>query len=229
VRIIIHVIGMLVFGALALLVPAWLYDARVSRPAPAALEPAPVTTGTSGRTAAVTGGRDALFSAALDGMRGNLDVFADAIQDGRRSDAAHALDAAYHLATVIRSATDGAATSLYERVIAARRALQNGDPSRAAAEATSAASLAARVRGGSAQPPADLSAYEGAVLLGPDGSVLGRVASVSADALTVEVGGSQWLGFIPNHGTASVQVPASAALFGPHSAVRGRMVVANLR
>ena len=93
-RISLHVLGMCVFGSVALLVPGWLYDARVMRPLPAAWQPEPAPTATSGRMIAPTG-QEALLSAAFRAAQTNLEFFVRQIHANRRPEAMHALDAAY--------------------------------------------------------------------------------------------------------------------------------------
>ena len=221
-RMLAHVVGMFVFGALALLVPGWLYNARVMQPAPAAPRTATTPTGTTGRHEAAA---SALLGEIDQGIRGNLETFVHEIGGGDRRQAMHALDAAYHLATVARAASGGAADPLYAQIVAARQAVQNDNRQAAFAHALTAATTRIPAAPATVPAAARLDDYEGATVLSPDGTRLGRVSHVSRDTLTIALGESRLLGLIPAGRTSTVTAVAADMAFGPSSRLRPRMIV----
>lgn len=214
-RIALHVLGMFLLGAAALTCVGLLYNARMNQrvPASAAL-PAPGPTGTSGSSA---GTSKASVDAALAGIRADLDFFADAIRDGRRSDAMRVLDGAYHVADVIRSASDRnpVATDLFDAVSSIRRAVQNGDDSDAIARARAASQRVAKAARLAARRPSRLEPFVGATVISSTGDNLGTVSNVSTDTVEAESGGLRnLLGFIDLQSGTIRAIPADAVVFG---------------
>jgi hypothetical protein len=225
-RLAMHVIGMTLLGCTALLVPGWLYDARIATPAPAAIAAEPLPVATSGGD--VRGHAATLIVEACRGIRVNLEVFLHAIDAGPRRDAMHALDAAYRLATVVHGAAGGAADPIYTHVVAARRAIQDADRQLASGEALIAATTATSIRLAASMPPPRPDAYSGAMVLRPDGSVAGRVASASGGTLHIARGESRFLGLIAVGRTSTTTVATTEALFGHSSHLAATMVVARV-
>lgn len=222
-RLLAHVIGMFVLGTVALLLPGWLYDMRVMQPAPAAAAMAGTPTGTTGRGAPAP---QALLADTYRGIRENLAAFVAHMRGGGRSEAMHALDSAYHLATVAQAATQGAASPVYTQVVAIRRAVQNNDQPAALWLGSSAPLSVIPI--GTTRPPAGLADYDGAVVLRPDGTRVGRVIGLSSTRLTIALGPPPLLGLIPTRHSGTTTAAAAEVLFGEVSRISPTMVIARI-
>ena len=219
-RLALHVIGMFVFGTAALLGAGWLYTARVATPAPAraALDAVPI--GSTGRAGPDDGAT--LFRATIVGIRGNLEIFVREVRANRR-EALRALDAAYHLSTVLGDTPGAAMPAFAADVRAVRRHVQNGRINDAIGKALEAAALSPHAA--APRTVSSLRDYVGATVLTPDGSTVGRVDGVDAGTLRLVIGPAKLLGFVPAGPAEVVRVVPADALFGPPSRVAATMIV----
>jgi len=213
------VITMWVLGLFLLALFAWATQWRTTASVPtvqSAGSSAPATTAAPGLAALTTGLQQTAASALAD------------MQAGHRSDASHALDAAYRLAQVGQENTSGPLKTAYVTTVnaieTARENLWNGNPDAAQTQLTTAgqaldqASNATETATSPEAPPEQVwGQYQGAQLLGPDGQVIGKVESIENPAdptVQVHLGkGTGVFGFITLGGRDTI-VPLDQILWG---------------
>lgn len=206
---------MVVLGLAALAVPAWLTEVRERSACPSAHvvateELPPLAT-----------------AAVVEGARAQIAHARDALRHGDRHEATEALDALRRLGRIDEAALPGAfSASLRRDVGRARTAFQQHDASAAVLALERAEEHLKDATGAVPHAPADVSDYEGAMLVDPEGRILGEVAKVDADHATVELGGTHdvWGVLELAHGT-KVEVPRETLVFGPARAVGPTMVL----
>lgn len=165
------------------------------------------------------------------------------LEQGKRTKAVHAMDAALRAAEIGKHVAQGAARMQFEQAVKAlkdaRHVLQMGRPEEAekrlvsAADALAHAGLqapaAAVAMGGQPPPKATWSAYRRAGLINAQGVRVGEVEEIreradsGAELVLVVGGGQDVLGFIDFGGTR-LTVPASAVLFGKPKTIGMTMV-----
>ena len=229
-RSLLHAIGMCALGAAALAGAGWAYDARVTTPLPVNTEP--VAVGTTGPVT-FAGARDRRLTAvntALRGLAADLRAGAEALST--RSDAAAPLlDGSWRVAQVIDFV--GARREDHElvrRVEAARRALQNGDPTEASRRAQLAARMADTISPASLRLLATSATYRGALVLDANGNRIGSVVDIDDVRVTIDTPAPTIvLGFsAPRRGTSSRDVPRDSVLLGQPRTAGQTMVLAPL-
>lgn len=214
-KIALHVLGMFLLGAVALICVGLLYHPRQRQriPVSSALSAA-APTGTSGSSLRVT---ETPAAAAVAGLRIDLEVFVNAMTDRRRADAMRALNGGYHVADVLHTASprDPAATAIFEALSDVRREIQNGHESKAVARAREASTHLADSSRLAAHRPSRLEPFVGATVISSTGDNLGTIKEVSSDAVQVESGGLRHLlGFIDLQSGTIHDVPTGDMLFG---------------
>ncbi|MBF5046528.1 MULTISPECIES: DUF4396 domain-containing protein [Myxococcaceae] len=203
--------AMALLGAAALVLPAWLTLLREGRP----LAQGAATAGLEG-----TGGSapPSVPAQLAQGLHGSLAAALAALQDGRRSDAVHALDAALRAAQVGKAALPHSAfAAALSQVRDIRRALHQGDEPEARAQLGALVARPLSVdREAPALLPGGLAAYRGAQVLDAHGARLGEVEGGRAGQLEVALGGARDLwGFVDLGARERRSVPAERVLLGP--------------
>lgn len=234
VRPALHVVGMFLLGAAALVLVGIGYNWRIARPiaAPETTAHAVGTTGmTSGdRPLVDNGSRSPEFSPVLAGIHANLQVFVGMIREHRAA-AVAALDGAFRVSRVLDQAAAGAdgPRVIRRRLDGARRALQNGDVAQAVAAAREAAGIAALPLPIDLRLPRDLSPYRDAVVLSNEGTRIGTVQSIDPDGgrLLVAAAGrmQDLLGFLSVSRTQTLAYATRGLVFGNPNSRRPMLVV----
>lgn len=214
-KIALHVVGMFVFGAAALTVPAVLDEVR---------------TGWSPETSVEDPSGEVPLAVLADGMVASAREAGKALEEGRRSVATHALDAAHRAAEAgLQSSRRGErfAAALY-RLERARLAVQDGDVHHAVRELghvrAAPGEEAPEPRSRTVRPED----YRGALLVDARGRRIGEVLSVEADEVTVRIGGwSDVMGLVDVDGETRT-LSRDALLFGEPRGIGSTLVAAPL-
>jgi hypothetical protein len=226
-RILWHVIGMLVFGIAALALPAWLAVLRMGQPVDV---PAPVVA----REVESTGPLDRLTvpERVWSGMQMSIRAARFHFNNGKRSEAMHALDAALRVAALGTRALPSQKPQFqdtHRRLKQARREIQNGHPALALHTLDS---MIERWSGGFAgltmdgAKHADGPAYKGAVVMDVYGARIGDVVRVDNRRMTIAIGGVRDVfGFLNLSPGNRVEVPVSQVLGGTLDPVKGAKVM----
>ena len=154
------------------------------------------------------------------GVQRDLQLAQTALQNGNQTELVRALDGARRVARVGRYAADPLFAKPLNGIERARRAIQDDDQTKAARaieEALGAVAAESPTGAGTlaARPlRRTLEKYKGAVVLDALGDRIGRVDSVSGDAVVVVLGGKQDVfGFI-NIGGTKVTLPVRTLVMG---------------
>lgn len=222
--VVLFSIGAIGFAALAVLV-----EYRIGQPLrPLAAAQAPQSTASQDSLALLTTGTQF----ALETARSNF-------EQGRRSEAVTALDAAMRTAEVGEYVAQGDRQSRFTRTLDAikrtRRALQNGNPSEAQRMLEEAATMLSPANAPAASTSAPMpaqdtwGAYNGATLINAAGVRLGEVDRIQpsgngAATAVVRLGNQDVLGF-PDLGGTQLTVPGDGLLFGNHQTLGSTFVV----
>jgi hypothetical protein len=200
--------AMVALGFGALVIPAWLTHAREGRPIGEASR-------TEASQAAPGAPAPRSGSGLLEGVHSSLAVALEGLDQGNRTKASLAMDAAMRAAEVATHAAPGSFYHALEQIRWARLALQQGNEEAsvkhlhlAARTLTPASNLAPPILG--------VQRYRGAKVLDPKGEIIGEVTGVSPNALGVALGGwrDSW-GFIDFGARRHIDVPIGDVAFGP--------------
>jgi hypothetical protein len=228
------VFGMTAGGLASLAVVGWLLQVRVGRPITG--EAGPI--GTFGTPEAMAAGGESGdrhgLQALADGSAFTVQAAQRALDEGRRSEAVRALDAARRATEVgFHAAADGRAPFqlAYRLIEQARHQLQNGNLAAAGQLLRDAGpALGSFTAGRQVDIGPDLSAWVGSTVIDSHGVRIGEVDKFSSPdreprQARLRLGGWQdFMGFL-DLGGREVLVPVDALLFGPTSHV-GRAMVA---
>ncbi len=182
-RLSLNIAGMFVFGAVALAIPAWLFEVRTGQPIQpeglaelAAVETLPLETDeTNGR----------LEAQARKGLFASIAIARSALQQDERSDAMRALDGAMRAAGVMDHAlANRQYRKLSKDIEEARHAVQNGQPNRAVAilTRTSQNFPAAET---TARQPSLRNGWKNATVIDARGVRLGELVAIADDGTVV--------------------------------------------
>ncbi len=219
-KIAVHLVAMVVLGALAFAAFGFLVEWRQDQPVevPASFP----------RDAASQGPPSAVLA---EGVGASAATSRQELDGGHRGKAMHALDAAVRGAVVGRAATAApvqwAFDHAWRMLEEARTDVEIGQPGAARthlAEVSDTMRRAVELARSSAEPatrPADLDAYGGADVLNALGARIGEIdhADVDASTVTIRLGGSPDVFGVLDLGGSSVTVDAAGLLFGEPGAV----------
>lgn len=221
------IVLMFVLGLVALAVPGWLFEVRSGVP----VVPPEVERVAGPRAPGGTRG-EGTGATLRRGFLDSLLAAREGLQEGRRSEAAHALDAAMRIGTVAKHAAPGPDPfeETHEELQRARHALQIGRPEEAiellgrAVRLLSAAD-AAEIRIPSAT---GVEGYDGAHLLDARGVRIGEVEGVEDGEAVIVLGGARDVWGLFDLGTADarLRVPADRLVFGPARFLNTTLVAA---
>lgn len=175
-RIGLHVLGMFLLGLLAMLAFAAIVQLRIGRPIAPALQARPAATA---------------VASLAQGLTEDLQIAFRSLP-ASQTEAVRALDGAKRLSEVGEAAVGEPFRVIREKVTEARRAVANGNPTKARqllAQATAAPLLAEQP----AAAPSGLRQYTGATVVDSHGTRIGEITAVSNrdghPVLQVAVGG----------------------------------------
>ena len=216
-KVTVRIVAMLAIAAVLFAVMGGLMQSRIGHPLSVPQDQV---------TAALQRGTVAVL---LNGIRGALTAAQNALQEGRQSEIARALDASMRAAGVgkdaLSSTRHGAALErLHESILKARVAFQNDNHSQAAEMVRAALASTPDVENETASTP-DTAQYTGATVLNAEGVRVGEVKGSSNGAVLVSLGGyNNLFGFV-DIGGQTVQVPADYIIYGKQKALGTTFVV----
>lgn len=163
------------------------------------------------------------LTAMTIGLRALLEACRTNLQNGRRSDAMHALNGAKHIGEIGRSQAttfEDAARAIRD----IRRVIENGNPA-AAPDILDKAIAALRGTSSSsavAAPP-DIASYDGATVLNALGLRIGQVESANAENVQLNLGNQNILGFL-DLGGKPISVRVNRLVFGKKKSIGPTMI-----
>ncbi|RJR53110.1 MAG: DUF4396 domain-containing protein [Desulfobacteraceae bacterium] len=208
--------AMVVLGFGALIVPAWLAESRDGR-----------TLAQVESYAGAVGSNPASGLKALEqGIRIDLSSALMDLDEGRRSEAMHAIDAAMRAADVGKGAAPGSVfKDRLDGIKAARHEIHMGnlDAAKKRLSAIARAPAAARIgeKPGSPEP----NRFQGATVINANGIKIGKVEGVSGDRVELDLGGAKdvW-GFWDMESKQTIRVGAGDLVFGQARTIGPSMV-----
>lgn len=205
------------WASAALVLPAWLTEAREGRPVRAPSE---------GIAAGFHEHSHRPLAAMRTALRETLEIAASPATP--RAEITRALDAAMRASEVgAKAAPDTTMGAAHREIMHARRALQIGDVDGMRARIEGALAEVEDIDPGARlEIAAPLQDYDGASVLNAQGVHIGEVASIRADRVRVRLGGATdvW-GFWDIDPDAIVSLPVDTLVFGPARTIGGSYVV----
>ena len=205
------------WASAALVLPAWLTEAREGRPVRAPSE---------GIAAGFHEHSHRPLAAMRTALRETLEIAASPATP--RAEVTRALDAAMRASEVGAKAAPGTTMgAAHHDIMHARRALQMGDVEGMRARIEDALAEVDEIDPGAPlEIAAPLQDYDGVSVLNAQGVHIGEVASIRADRVRVELGGATdvW-GFWDIDPDAIVSLPVDTLVFGPARTIGGSYVV----